>query len=405
MTHHGARPFLPYGRQLIDDDDVKAVVEVLRSEMLTTGPMVERFELGFAAEVGAPHAVCCASGTAALHIAALALDLGLGDRVVVPSITFVATANAIRYVGAEVIFADVDPDTGLMRPQDFDAALDRARGSVKAVFPVHLNGQAEDMAALRTRASDAGVAVVEDACHALGGGYRRADRTTVAIGACADSDMATFSFHPVKAIASGEGGAVTTREPRLARKLALARAHGLVREPRAFESRAAAFDADGAPNPWYYELAELGFNYRLTDLQCALALSQLAKLKRFIAARRALVAYYGTKLASLGNVVRPVARVPFGAPAWHLAAVLINFAAIGRSRAAIMRGLRQRGIGTQVHYIPVHRQPYYRRRYGELSLPGADAYYARCLSLPLFVGMSEADVDRVVEALAAEVGA
>lgn len=391
--------FLPYGRQMIEDDDVAAVVAALRSPMLTTGPRVAAFENALAVKVDAPHAVSCANGTAALHIAAMALDLRPGDKVIVPSITFVATANAARYMGAEVVFSDVDPETGLMRPSDLEAALHRAGRGVKAVFPVHLNGQPADPPGLRSVAVAAGIAVVEDACHALGASYRRADGGEALVGACHDSDMAVFSFHPVKAIAAGEGGAVTTRNSVFAERLAQARAHGLVRDPKAFETPDMAFDEQGNANPWYYELSAMGFNYRLNDIQSALALSQLAKLDRFIATRRTLADRYVEALAGLGNRVRPVARSAAVSPAWHLAVALIDFASCGKGRGDVMRALQAKAIGTQVHYIPVHRQPYYRHRYGVSDLPGADAYYARCLSLPLFVGMTEADVDRVVAAL------
>jgi len=399
MTASGSS-FLPYGRHLIDDDDVAAVAEVLRSASLTGGPMVARFEHAFAAAVGARHAVACASGTAALHLAALALDLGPADRVVVPSVTFLATANAATYVGADVVFADVDPDTGLMTPRHFEEALTRAGRPVKAVFPVHLNGHLADIQGIADVASSHGAAVVEDACHALGGVYRGRTGERLIIGACAYSTMACFSFHPVKVIAMGEGGAITTADPGLAERLARLRSHGMVREAREFTETDQAFGSDGAANPWYYEMPEPGFNYRASEIHCALGLSQLAKLDRFLARRRQLADLYDAALAPLAPLVRPVPRPVNGESGWHLYVVLIDFVRASLTRAELMNRLHKLGIGTQVHYLPVHRQPCWRQRFRALSLPGADAYYDRCLSLPLFPAMADTDVARVVDALA-----
>lgn len=388
-----ADSFLPYGRQTIDDADIAAVAEALRGDFLTTGPAVAAFEAEFARAVGAPHAVSCANGTAALHLAALAHGLVPGDVVIVPTLTFLATANAARYVGAEVCFADVHPDTGVMTPETLSRAAAAAgkagTGRVKSITPVHLGGNVCDMPEIAGIARHAGWSIVEDACHAVGG---------AGVGACTHSDMAVFSLHPVKTITAGEGGVVTTQQPALAERLARFRNHGMVRESAAFTEREQAFDAAGGANPWYYEMPEPGFNYRLTDIQAALANSQLKKLPTFVARRQALAARYDQALARLAPVVRPVPRA--GTPALHLYAVLIDFAGIGRSRAEVMRRLRADGIGTQVHYVPVHRQPYYRARYGKFDLPGADLYYARTLSLPLFPAMADGDVDRVADALA-----
>jgi UDP-4-amino-4,6-dideoxy-N-acetyl-beta-L-altrosamine transaminase len=392
------RGFLPYGRHQIEDDDIAAVAAVLRGAYLTTGPTVEAFEEAFRAYVGAPHAVVCANGTAALHLAALALELGPEDVVIVPSVTFLATANAIRFVGGEVAFADVDPETGLLGPEQLAAAIGRAGNRVRAAFVVHLNGQTSDSPAIAEVARNRELSVVEDACHALGTRLTHGG-TESRVGDCAHADLATFSFHPVKTIATGEGGMVTSRDPGLAERLRRLRAHGMVRAPERFEIRDQAFAADGSPNPWYYEMPEVGFNYRANDMQCALGLSQLAKIDRFSRTRRQLARRYDERLKSLGPIVRPIRRTPECDPVWHLYVVLIDFAALDRDRAQVMRVLQERGIGTQVHYIPVHRQPYYRRRYGDLDLPGADAYYARALTLPLFAGMDEGDVDRVVDAL------
>ncbi|CAO3383362.1 UDP-4-amino-4,6-dideoxy-N-acetyl-beta-L-altrosamine transaminase [Azospirillum argentinense] len=400
-------PLLPYGRQDIDQTDIDAVTAVLRGDWLTQGPAVEAFERALCDRTGAAHAVACANGTAALHLATLALGLGPSDAVVVPAVTFLATANAARYVGAEVAFADVDPDTGLMGPEQAAAAMERAAHAgwrVRALAPVHFAGQTADMAGLGALADRHGLAVIEDACHAIGSLDMAPDGRALPVGGGAFGTLTAFSFHPVKTIAAGEGGAVTTNDADLAARLRRFRNHGMDRDPVEFEDREAAFAANGAANPWYYEMAEPGFNYRLTDLQSALALSQLARLDAFVERRRRLMDLYAERLALLAPLVRPAARVPWCRPAWHLCAARIDFAAAGRTRAQVMTDLRAQGIGTQVHYIPVHRQPYWRKRYGGLTLPGADAHYARTLSLPLFPAMADADVDRVATTLSAALG-
>ena len=376
---------LPYGRQTIEDDDIAAVAEALRGDFLTTGPTVDAFERAFAETVGAGHAVACANGTAALHLAMLALRVQPGEAVIAPSITFLATANCARYVGADVVFADVDPDSGLMTPETLQAALHRLGGRrLRAVLPVHLRGDAVDLPALAALARGAGAVLVEDAPHALGTTMTFGNvRETV--GDVRHSAMATFSFHPVKTIATGEGGMVTTNDPALAERLRTMRSHGMVRPVGA--------------EPWWYEMPEPGFNYRLPDILCALGLSQLKKLPRFAARRRALAAAYAEALAPLAPVVRLAAQPAWSDPVLHLMTVLIDFEAAGRSRLEVVEALKARGVGSQVHYIPVHRQPYYRDLYGELSLPGAEAWYARCLSLPLYPGMADGDVAVVVAAL------
>ena len=397
-------PFLPYGRQTIEDDDIAAVAEALRSDFLTTGPRVEAFEQAFAETVGARYAVACANGTAALHLSMLALGLRPGEVVIAPAVTFAATANCARYQGGEVIFADVDPDTGLMTPQTLAAAMSQLDGrKLAAVLPVHLAGHVVDLPALRDLAEAHGAELVEDACHALGT-TMAFDNAPERVGDARHSAMACFSFHPVKTLTTGEGGMVTTNDPALAQRLRLFRTHGVSRDPEGFQDRDLAFDADGEVDPWFYEMQALGYNYRLPDVLCALGISQLAKLDRFIARRRSLTARYRSLIAPLAPLVRCVEPSRGSDPALHLFVALIDFAAAGLSRRQVMEALRARGIGSQVHYIPVHRQPYYRARYGEIDLPGADAYYARCLSLPLFPSMADSDPDRVVEAIRAVLG-
>jgi UDP-4-amino-4,6-dideoxy-N-acetyl-beta-L-altrosamine transaminase len=395
--------FLPYGRQVIEDDDIAAVADAMRGDLLTTGPYVARFESALAKTVGAKHAIVCANGTAALHMAARALNLGPGTKVIVPAITFLATASAPHMNGAEIVFADVDPETGLMRPQDLQAAIARA-GRADAVFNVHLNGQCGAVEEIAQIARSHDMKIVDDACHAIGTGYVSNDGSVTQIGSNAFCDLSVFSFHPVKAIAMGEGGAVTANDPELAKRLVLARNHGMTRDPADFRNAQDAFDESGAPNPWYYELVEPEFNWRANDMQCALGLSQLMKLGRFVARRRAIAAAYDLLLAPLAPLVRPLARTRPCLPAWHLYVARIDFERAGISRGRFMRALAERGIGSQVHYFPVHRQPYYAKRTGGLELPGAERYYARALSLPLFASMTEADAGRVVRALAAILG-
>ncbi len=379
-----ATPFLPYGRQLIGEDDIEAVAQVLRGDWLTSGPSIAAFENALASSVEARFAASCSSGTTALHLAAAALELGPGDHVVVPTLSFLATANAVRYVGAEVVFADVSADSGLMGVAELQSALEAApRDAVKAVFPVHLNGQCADLAALSGLAREHGLKIVEDASHALGTCYGMAS-DQAKVGSCRHSDLTVFSFHPVKTVAMGEGGAVTTNDQALHQRLGRLRNHGMSKEAEQFANPDLAFAASGQANPWYYEMPELGFNYRASDIHCALALSQLKKLDDFVARRRRLVALYDDLLTPLAPLVRPVARVAGNQAAWHLYVVLIDFQALSGDRAWLMNALRERGIGSQVHYLPLHLQPYYRERYGETALPGAERYYAGALSLPLF---------------------
>ncbi|MEG3637837.1 UDP-4-amino-4,6-dideoxy-N-acetyl-beta-L-altrosamine transaminase [Magnetococcus sp. PR-3] len=392
------RPFLPYGRQTIEEDDIAAVTQVLKGDWLTGGPAVTAFEEALATKVDATYAVACANGTAALHLTMLALDIGPGDAVVVPTLTFLATANAARYVGADVLFCDVDPHTGLMTDQTFAQALQKAGDrKLRAVLPVHLNGQiCPDLAQIHHRAQAHDMVVIEDACHALGS--LQLGETAHQAGACRYSDMTVFSFHPVKTVAMGEGGAITTHNAKLAKRLSDFRNHGMVRDVEAFIQPQEALDDQGQANPWYYEMHQPGFNYRASDLHCALGLSQLGKLDRFVQARQHLTQLYTQKLAPLAPLITPTPITKQNQPALHLYAVCIHFDQLGLSRSEVMQALRAEGIGTQVHYLPVHRQPYY-QKLGSWELPGADHYYAGCLSLPLYPAMQEEDVDRVVAAL------
>ena len=374
---------LPYGKQNIDDDDIAAVVETLRSDFLTTGPKVQEFEQALCQATNAEHAVVCGNGTQALHLACLALDLKEGESIIVPSSTFLATANAARYCGADVIFADCDPDSGLMRAEDLEDALCRSSSAqVKAAIPVHLNGQSVDLESIRRICDSNDLKLITDSCHALGGSYKRHKS-----GSCHYEDLSTFSFHPVKTVAMGEGGAITTNNEKYAKTMRSLRSHGMEKTPDI--------------GPWAYEMNELGYNYRASDILCALGISQMKKLDAFVERRAKLVAHYDSLLTPLSNFIAPIKKDKNCEPAWHLYAVHIDFNALGTDRAQFMMALQERGVGTQVHYIPVHKQPYYQKLYGDISLPGSEQYYEHVLSLPLFPAMQNEQVDFVVDAIRA----
>lgn len=390
--------FLPYGRQSIDESDISAVVEALKSDFLTTGPLVEKFETALAETVGAKEAVVVSNGTAALHLAILTEELTPKCVVVVPSITFTASANCVAYCGAQVVFADVDPLTGLITDDSFNAALaviarDYHGYRFAGVVPVHYAGRPVDLHHMADVCGEHGAFVLEDACHAVGGSGPQGK-----IGSCTISDMACFSFHPVKTLTTAEGGAITTKDPVLAKRLRMLRSHGIERDPARMVGL--HYDGEGDSGPWVYEQQCLGFNYRLPDLNCALGLSQLKRLDLFAARRARLVAEYQKALAATNLPVRWTPPAPDTEPVFHLFAVTIDFAAIGQTRGHVMQGLRERGIGTQVHYIPVHRQPYWQTHaLGQRNLPGADQFYQSTLSLPLYADMADDDPARVIHAL------
>lgn len=376
---------IPYGRQDITEEDIARVVAVLRSDHLTQGPEVPRFEDALCAATGAAHAVAVNSATSALHIACLALGLGPGDLLWTSPVTFVASANVGHLCGAEVDFVDIDPATFNMSAAALAAKLERAKAAgrlPKVIMPVHMCGQSCDMEAIGALARDHGIAVVEDASHAIGGRYGGA-----AVGACAHSDIAVFSFHPVKIVTTAEGGAAVTQDAGLAARMARLRSHGVTREAAQMEG-----DSDGA---WYYQQLELGLNYRMTELQAALGTSQLARLGDYVARRNALADRYDRLLADL-PLERPT-RQAGTLSAFHLYVVQVAAA----RRRGVFDHLRGHGIGANVHYIPVHTQPYWRRHgFAPGDFPAAEAYYAGAISIPLFATMTEAQQDAVVARLA-----
>ena len=375
--------FLPYGQHMLDADDIASVTDVLENGLLTTGPKVPELEAALSQYLGGPEVVICSSGTAALHLAAISAELSDNTCAIVPAITFLATANAVRMAGADVIFADVDPSSGLMTEKSLREAVARAKFPVRAIMPVQLTGQSPDLAALREIADSLGAAIITDSCHALGGTkISNGEKLATAI----DEDYACFSFHPVKAIAMGEGGAIVTRNKGKATKMRLLRSHCMQ-------------SSNDGDTPWAYEMHDLGYNYRATDMQAALGLSQLKKLDGFIEKRRELAELYTELLKSLGPAIRPIEQTGYAESAWHLYSILVDFEKIGIKRASFMKALASKGIGSQVHYIPVSDQPYYKNLYGEQNLPGAKSYYNQTLTIPLYPVMDRLDVERVVASL------
>ena len=377
--------FLPYGTQMIDETDVQAVMDVLRAPYLTQGPRVEEFERAIAARVGAKYCVAFCNATSALHCAVRALGFGEGDEGITSPNTFVASANCMAYCGATPVFADIDPRTYNVTAETMSARLtDRTR----LLLPVHFAGQPCDMAAIGALAKSRGLRVIEDAAHAIGSLY--ADGSPV--GNCRYSDMTVFSFHPVKTVTSAEGGAVTTNDPELFRRLALFRSHGITKDP--------AQMTRPSPGPWYYEMLELGYNYRMTELQAALGLSQLKRLDSFKARRREIVAMYNAAFADI-----PTIKTPYEAPGvsscFHLYVPRFDFNAIGMTRAEFGKRLHSFEVGWQVLYIPVYTQPWYERTYGVRRglCPEAEAYYEEALALPLYPKLTDDDVARVIQAV------
>jgi perosamine synthetase len=374
------KTFLPYGRQSIAEDDIQAVVDVLRSDWLTTGPKVAEFEEAMAAWVGAKHAIAFSSGTAALHGAAFAAGLKPGDEAITSPLTFAATANCVLYQGARPVFADVSPDTLNLDPDRF---AERITPKTRAVLPVDYAGHPADLDPILAVAERHGLTVIEDACHALGAEYRGRRAGSIA-------HMSVFSFHPVKHLATGEGGMVTTDRTDLAESLRRFRNHGISSDARQRH----------ASGQWHYEMVLLGFNYRLTDIACALGLSQLKKLEANLACRRGIAARYTDAFRNLPGVLVPRVR-PSVNPAWHLYPIRVNPAQLNTDRAQVFRALRAENIGVNVHYIPVHLHPYYRDHFGYRGgeYPVAEAAYGQLISLPMFHGMSDQDVGDVIHAV------
>lgn len=389
---------IPYGRHYIDEDDIQAVVNVLRGGFLTQGPTVEAFEKAVADYVGCKYSVAVSSATAGLHLAALAAGVGPGRSLVTSPITFVASSNAALYAGGRAVFADIDPQTINLSAASLAAALTQ-NPDARAVVPVHFAGLPCDMPALKAVADVAGAVIIEDAAHALGAVYPNGRR----VGSCAHSLMTVFSFHPVKAIAAGEGGMITTNDELTYRRLLRLRSHGINKagDPLVFPEQGSR---DGVVNPWYYEMQELGYHYRITDIQCALGLSQFRKLDKFITRRRQLVANYDQAFAGLKNA-RPAQTTGRAESGHHLYVLRIDFTATARSRGLLMKELRARNIISQVHYIPVPEHPFYRKLgFDPKDTPEAQRYYTQALSLPLFYNLAEGEQSHVIQSVKELVG-
>lgn len=383
---------IPYGRQHIDERDVTAVVEVLRGGHLTQGPMIDAFEEKIRTYVGAKYAVAMSSGTAALHLAAIAAGVGPGNSLVTSPITFVASSNAALYAGGSALFADVDPATVNMSPDSLRDTLKKHR-NVRAVTPVHFAGLPCDMAAITPEAEKAGAVVIEDAAHALGATYPDGSR----VGNGRYSSMTMFSFHPVKAIAAGEGGMITTNDEKIYRQLLRLRSHGINKLDDPFQVPEQAVEG-GVRNPWYYEMQELGYHYRITDIQCALAIAQFGRLDEFLARRLKLVQAYDAAFAGMAHC-RP-AQGSRDRSGHHIYVLRIDFKAAGTTRAKLMGDLKARGIITQVHYIPVPAQPYYRGLGHKLELyPNAAKYYDEALTIPLYFDLTDEQQGQVIAAI------
>jgi len=393
---------IPYGRQFIDEDDIKAVVEVLKSEKITQGPTVEEFEHELVKICGAEYAVAVNSGTSALHIACLAAGVKEGDEVITSPITFVASANCAVYCGGKPVFADIDPKTYNISPGEIEKNI---TDKTKAIIPVHFAGQSCDMEMIQQIVSDAEkiyghkIYIIEDACHALGSKYKGNE-----VGSCAISDMTVMSFHPVKQITTGEGGVVLTNNDELSKKLRMFRSHGIASEPEEFFSKDLAFDSNNSkssllksPNPWYYEQQVLGYNYRITNIQCALGISQLKKLDMFCKRRREIVDKYNAAFFDSKFLQIPFENQNCDTN-FHLYVLLFDFEGIGIDRARFMLLLRKKGFYTQVHYIPVHLQHYYRKNFKTDwgDCPNAEDYYKKCLSIPLFPAMTKSEVEETI---------
>lgn len=391
--------YIPYGRQSIDDADIEAVVKVLKSDYLTTGPAVEAFEKKVADYVGAKYAVAVSNGTAALHVACLAAGIGEGDEVVTTPITFAASANCVLYCGGTPVFADIDPDTYNISPEELEKKI---TSRTKAIIPVHYTGQPCDMDAILKIAHKHNLLVVEDGAHALGAAYKGKKIGSIA-------DMTCFSFHPVKPVTTGEGGMIVTDNEELYRRLVLYRSHGITRDKDmmqqyeeqlqqssdpALQEAADMLRGDVIdPGGWYYQQLELGYNYRITDISCALGASQMDKLDRFLERRRQIAKKYDEAFADIPQIKTPWQQEGCQS-GWHLYMIQT----MERSRREVFDGLRQAGIGVNVHYIPVYRHPYYQRNgYAGVHCLNAEAFYERAISLPIFPGLTGQQQDYVIE--------
>jgi len=386
LAINGGKPvrdkLLPYGHQWIDDEDIKAVSEILHSDWITQGPKVAEFEKEFAKYVGTPYAVAVNSGTAALHTACFAANIGKGDEVITTPITFAASANCVLYQGGIPVFADIDTDTLNIDPEEIKKKITKR---TKALIPVDFTGLPLDLEKILQIAKENNFIIIEDASHALGATYKGRKIGSI-------SDMTIFSFHPVKHITTGEGGLITTNSEEYHERLKLFRTHGITKD----KNKMSKYDG-----PWFYEMQELGYNYRLTDFQCALGISQLGKIESNLARRREIVKKYNNKFKNMPELIVPSINPKNSNPAWHIYMIQVNLEKLKVGRREIFEASRAENIGVNVHYIPVHLQPYYQKRFGYClgDFPKAENYYSRAITLPVFPKMSDKDIDDVTTAV------
>lgn len=391
--------YIPYGRQMLDNDDINAVIETLKSDWITQGPKIAEFEQAVADRVGAKYAVAVSSGTAALHCACFAADVHAGDEIITSPITFAASGNCALFLGANVKFADIHPDTYCINHESIPATI---TSRTKAIIPVDFSGQPCDIDEIMGIARQHHLTVIHDAAHSFGASYKNKP-----VGALAD--MTILSFHPVKPLTTGEGGMIITNSEKLAQKMRLFRSHGITNQKQDFTLPEQAHDAFNATEPcddyntiapWYYEMQGLGYNYRITDIQCALGLTQLKKLDNFIARRREIAQRYNEALSCSDNIIIPYQK-PDRESAWHLYVIQLKLNQLTKNRKQIFNLLRERNIGVHVHYIPLHLQPYYQNKFGYKrgDFPFSETYYDQAITLPLFPSMTDADCQRVIQAV------
>ena len=382
----------PYSRPHLNDDDIAEVLSVLQGQFLTQGPVVLRLEEALQNLFVVKHAIICNSGTAALHMAYDGLGLGPDAGLITSAVTFLATANAARMCNAPVGLADVDPITGNVTLETIKAAVETASFKVRVIAVVHLGGRPCEMIAISAYAKSIGAYLVEDACHAPLAEYTDTARAIFSVGSCAHSDATTLSFHAIKHITAGEGGVLLTNSDALAKQARLLRSHGMVRDPSELKSQ------ENADAPWYYEMHEFGYNYRLSEVSCALALNQVSRLAKNNRRRQEIAALYHQHLGGIGFIQLPeIINPENGSHAWHLFAPKFDFDAIGKSRKEIMLALADRGIGSQVHYIPLYHQPYYQNDCHTNAFSGAEEYYRQTLSLPMYYGLDDCDIEKIAQ--------
>jgi len=375
-----------YGRHYLDNEDLLTVKKILKSNFITQGPTIEKFEKKFAKKVGSKEALVCSNGTAALHLALMSINLKEGDCVIIPAITFLSAANIAKYLKVKIIFTDVNEQSGLVEPGNLLETIYKCKKrnilkKVKAFIPVHLNGQCSDLKTIHHICKKYKIKIIEDSCHALGTKYKPlGSKKEYQIGDCIFSDISTFSFHPVKTITTGEGGALTFNDKKKKIFLEKIRSHGIEKSNKFFN----------------YQVNKLGFNYRLSDLNCALGLSQLKKLDSFVKKRKILVDYYKKRISHLKPYIKAIKSYEFCLPAWHLFVVLIDFKKIKINKIVFAKKLLSAGIGSQVHYVPLVLQPLYKNEIKFFNYKGAKKYYEKCLSLPLSVNMNLKDIDYII---------